>query len=375
MNYLELYSSENTRKHFVHYLPGPSILLNCLWKIVPVYNFSPYIVSQIFLDSILILLFYLVFKRNDRHIVLLTTIFMIFFNLPAIQKTLMMGYDFWPQFSVLITFIGVYYALVKTRSYLFFIAGLLAGITVWFRSLTSFLPFLIVLFIITYQKFSEKRSLFIILKNALFYILPVILLIVSLSIFRYEQTGNIRPTRSTFWMSFFGGVGEFSNPYNLECDDYSIRSFARGINSELENNSYMEMHELPNSSFEITLKKESINFIKKYPHIFIRNIFYRIGIMISPPLKVGNTTLVPNYIKNLIFPIGIPLLFLWLIGLFNLYKNDRLLFYLCLSIYFYFFAAFSWFRVAGRVILPFLFINIILYLFGIKYLIVKLRTR
>ena len=91
-NYLEFYE-QTQRQEFTEFLPGPAILLSILWKIVPIYNFAPYIWFQIILESILILLFYLVFKARGRYIFLLTTIFMIF-NLPAINKTLMMGYDF-----------------------------------------------------------------------------------------------------------------------------------------------------------------------------------------------------------------------------------------------------------------------------------------
>ena len=372
-NYLKFYNS-NDRHKFIEFLPGPAILLWLLWKIVPVYNFAPYIWLQIILELILILLFYLVFKTRGKYIVLLTTIFMIF-NLPAINKTLMMGYDFWPQFAVLVTFIGVYYAIVKNKSYLFFITGLLAGITVWFRSITSFLPFFIVLFIVIYQKLNDKRRSFTILKNALFYILLVILLIVSISIFRCNQTGNMRPTRSTFWHSFFCGVGRFSNPYNLKSNDLYVWKFAKTLNNDLENYALGEMYNSPNSIYEETLKKQAFIFIKEYPHIFIRNTVYRIGIMISPPLKVGNTNLISSSLKKVIFPLGFLLLLLWIIGLINIYINDKLLFYLCFTIYLYFFVAFGWFYVPGRVILPFLFINIIVYLFGIKYLIVKFKMR
>ena len=373
-NYLKFYNANN-RDKFIEFLPGPAILLGLLWKIIPVYNFAPYIWLKIILESILILLFYLVFKNKDKYIVLLTTIFMIF-NLPAISKTLEAGYDFWPQFVVLVSFIGVYYGLVnKNKSYVFLITGLLTGITVWFRATTVFLPFFIVLFIIIYQKFRQKKSMQIILNNSLFYILPILLLIVSLSIFRYNQTGNIRPTRSTFWHSFFCGVGRFSNPYNLKSNDLYVFEFAKKINSDLESHDLREMCKSPNSMYEKTLKKQAIIFIKKYPQIFIRNTVYRIGIMISPLLKVGNTTLISSFLKKVIFPLGFLLLLLWIFGLIHIYINDKLLFYLCITIYLYFFVAFSWFYAPGRAILPFLFINIFVYLFGIKYLIVKLKNR
>lgn len=371
-DYLKFYNP-NVREKFTEFLPGPAILLSLLWKIIPVYNFSPYIVLQIILDSILILLFYLVFKNNDRDIVLFATILMIF-NLPVIKRSLMMGYDFWPQFAVLVTFIGIYYGLVKNKSYLFFITGLLVGLTVWFRSITSFSPFFVVLFIVFYQRFSEKKKLSCAVKNGLFFILPVIFLIVTLSIFRFHQTGNMRPTRSTFWHSFFTGVGQFSNPYGLRSNDQDVWKFGRTLNNELKNHRLEEMYKSPNSIYEKTLEKEAIIFIKKYPHLFIRNTFYRIGIMISPFLYRGGD-FIPDSLYNLLIPVGVVAFILWFLGMYCLFKNQQLIFWLSVTIYFYFFSAFGWFYIVGRVILPFLFLNIILYLFGLKYLYLKFNRK
>jgi len=373
-DYLKFYNP-NAREKFIEFLPGPAILLSLLWKIIPIYNFSPYIVLQIFLDSILILLFYLVFKNNDRDIVLFATILMIF-NLPVIRRSLMMGYDFWPQFAVLVTFIGIYYGLVKNKSYLFFITGLLVGLTVWFRSITSFLPFFVVLFIVVYQKFSEKKKLSCAIKKGLFFILPVIFLILPLSIFRFHQTGNMRPTRSTFWHSFFAGVVQFSNPYGLRsnANDQDVWEFGRTLNNELKNHRLGEMQKSPNSIYEETLEKEGIIFIKKYPHLFIRNTFYRIGIMISPFLYRGGD-FIPDSLFNLLIPVGVVAFILWFLGMYCLFKNQQLIFWLSVTIYFYFFSAFGWFYIVGRVILPLLFLNIILYLFGLKYLYLKFNRK
>lgn len=373
-NYLAWHSDKNRQKSTI-FLPGPAILLSLLWKIIPVYNFAPYIGLQIILDSILILSFYLVFKNNNRDIVLFATILMIF-NLPVIRRSLMMGYDFWPQFAVLVTFIGIYYGLVKNKSYLFFITGLLVGLTVWFRSITSFLPFFVVLFIVVYQKFSEKKKLSCAIKKGLFFILPVIFLIVPLSIFRFHQTGNMRPTRSTFWHSFFAGIGQFSNPYGLRsnANDQDVWEFGRTLNNELKNHRLIEMYKSPNSIYEETLEKEGIIFIKKYPHLFIRNTFYRIGIMISPFLYRGGD-FIPDSLFNLLIPVGVVAFILWFLGMYYLFKNQQLIFWLSVTIYFYFFSAFGWFYIVGRVILPFLFLNIILYLFGLKYLYLKFNRK
>jgi hypothetical protein len=144
-DYLELFSPNN-RVVFTEFLPGPAVLMAALWKIVPIHNFAPYIILQIILDAILISLLYAVLRNAGKSIFLAAATIMVF-NLPVIKRTLMMGYDFWPQFAVLVTFIGIYYAVSKNSPRVFLLAGLLCGITAWFRSIISLLPFVLVVFI------------------------------------------------------------------------------------------------------------------------------------------------------------------------------------------------------------------------------------
>lgn len=181
-DYLE-FCSPNDRVGFTEFLPGPAILLAALWKFLPFHNFTPYIALQIFLDSILILLLFALFEKADKWVFLIAAVLMVF-NLPAIKRILMMGYDFWPQFTVLVSFIGLYYAISRNKPYIFLLTGALSGMTVWFRSITSFLPSFLVFLIILYQKLKDRRANRAILRNALLYILPVVLLISSLSLMR-----------------------------------------------------------------------------------------------------------------------------------------------------------------------------------------------
>ncbi len=173
-------------------------------------------------------------------------------------------------------------------------------------------------------------------------------------------------------MLFFAGVGQFSNPYNLKSKDADIWNFGKKLNTEINKYSISELSKSPNNIYEKTLKNKAKEFIKRYPHLFIRNVFYRIGIMISPFLYKGGD-FIPSSLFNILLPIGIVAFFLWFLGMYYLFKNQNLIFWLSASIYFYFFAAFGWFYVVGRVILPFLFINIFVYLFGIKFIITKLK--
>lgn len=368
-NYLKYYES-NDREPFTEFLPGPAILLTILWKLIPIYNFSTFIWLQIILSSLLIILFFVVFEFYDRSIALLTTLAMIV-NLASIKRTLMMGYDFWPEFGVLVNFIGISLVLNtdKNKKYLF-ITGLLSGITIWFREVTVFLPFFVLLFILFHFIRNKKLTFKNAVSRSSLYIIPAIIFIVSLSAYRYMITDNFRPTRSTFWHSFFAGVLEFQNPYGIEPlgeSDYTIWHFANEVNPELKNYTLQDMTKSPNNIYEKTLKDESINFIRKYPHLFVRNIFYRIGIMISPFFYEGGD-FIPKSLYRYLHPLGFVFLLLWFLGLYYVFRRFRSLFFLSATIISYFFVMFSGFYVVGRVVLPFLFINIFLYLFGLKCL-------
>jgi hypothetical protein len=368
-NYLEFYQDSNRQK-LIEFLPGPPLLLFLLWKFVPFYNFSSYIWLQILLETMLIGFLYSVLLKYDSKVGFLTAMIMAL-NLAVIKRTLMMGYDFWPQFCVLINFIGLCYAFDKENGHIaIFVLGLLTACIVWFRSITSLLPFFIAVLMAMYlrKKTGVKKSL---LRVSL-YLIPIIISITALSTYRYETTGSYRPTRSTFWHTFFAGVGQFSNPYGLVNDDLAVWQFAKTLNKDLDKSTLWEMYHDPNSNYELTLKKEAFRFISAYPHLFIRNILYRIAIMISPLLYRGGD-FIPNKLSNYLAPFGVLLLLIWFIGMYYTYERFRALFWISAAIYLYFFLSFSWFYVVGRVILPFLFVNIFVYLFGLKYIAGKVK--
>lgn len=368
-NYLSFHETAN-RKTFTEFLPGPSILLYSLWKVVPIYNFSTYLWLQIILESILISFFYFAFRQTNKTIASATTMLMAI-NLVTIKYTLTMGYDFWPQFCVLVNFIGIAITLQKQKpGFILVLTGILTGITIWSRSITSILPFYISIFLVLYWRLQDKQKYSEIGIRIALYLFIVIISMVSLSFYRFEQTGSYRPTRSTFWHSFWAGVGQFSNPYGLEFKDIAsdrvIWEFGQKLNSELEQYTLEEMNNDPGSLYEETLKTEAFRFLREHPQIFIRNFFYRTAILISPALyRTGR--MIPKSLAPYLLPIGIALLIVWPLGMLNLLKHSRSVFWLTVTIYFYFFSTIGCFYVVGRAILPILFMNIFVYLFGLEF--------
>ena len=283
-----------------------------------------------------------------------------------------MGYDYWPNFCILINFVGFGYYLKKKNNQILLSTGLLTSITIWFRSITTFFPFVMALAVIYYYKKENSLNIKNLRTITIYYLIPVIISISILSIYRLNQTGNARPTRSTFWHTFMSGVGQFSNPYGLIANDNAIREYFYTTHPNLKEYSYLELHDSPNSVYEKTLKQEASNLIYNHPHLIIRNTFYRMAIMASP-LLYNDWGAMPKGFKNISFPLGIVFLFLWFNGIIYIYKNDRILFILSLVVYIYFFALFSWFYIVARLIYTFLFISLLIYLYGLKKLLIDVK--
>jgi len=280
----------------------------------------------------------------------------------------MIGYDYWPIYCVLTTFIGMV-ALLKNQKYenhILFFTGLLSGITIWFRELTLLLPIFISFFLSYYFIIHKKYPLLLALKKIFLYSLPLILYFSGLVYYRYISTGNLRPTRSTFWHSFMLGVGQHNNPLGLCHNDTAIWNFAKSVNPKLKMYSLGEMYKSPNSEYEITLKAEAIKLIKTDPFLLIRNAFFKSVMIISPLFYTDGSFIKKSFL--LIYPIASILLLLWFLGIYNLFRLNKLLCYIILSFFLYFTLTFCWFEVVGRIMLCFVFLHVLVYIYGILLL-------
>lgn len=360
--------ASDSRKPMTEFLPGTALLIAVLWKVTGIYNFAPLVIFQVLIDSLLIAWFFSAFSRHQPVVAVAAALLMTI-NLAAIKRTLMVGYDFWPQFSVLVLVSGVIWSLSRSRprAWQLGLIGLAAGIGLWFRSITVFLPYFVAaaVFEIAHIRRGVRATKAVALAAAL--VLPVILLTMGLSAYRFEATGSLRPTRSTFWHTFFAGVGQFDNPYGLVNDDRAVWSFAQTLNPALQGQALGAMYELPGSQYESTLKSEAFDFVRRYPLLFVRNFSFRVGIMISPVLYRDGDFL-PERLFPFLVPLGVMLFPLWILGLFRIVRRLPELAILFGSIYAYFFLMFGWFYVVGRVILPYLFLSIVLYLNGALHL-------
>jgi hypothetical protein len=377
LNFLDLYDEKNPRVLHTTFLPGPAYLLFILWKIFHVYNFTVLIIFQVILESVLIGLFFNAFSPFNKTIALLATCFMIF-NVFIIRLTLSAGYDFWPIYSVLIYFTGLLYIIntsnLKKIKIILLVISISGGFTIWCREITTPLSVLlcITVFFILYQKF--KFSLKSVFSGTAYFVLPTLIIIVSISVYRYQIVGNIRPTRSIFYHTLMSGVLCYKNPYMEKpnpLNDKQIWEFGRKLNPELNKYELVDMYNFPDSPYEQTLKKEYFNFIKKHPFIFVRNIIYRTATILSPAFYEGGKHVTKNENLFLLFA-GFFFLILWLAGIIEIYTENRLLFFIIISFFIGFIIPFGVTFLMGRVMLVHLFINVIVYLYGVKLILYRI---
>lgn len=355
-------TGDRPRVPFTEFLPGPALLTAGLWYLLPVYNFAPYLYVQILLESVLIGVFCAVFLPYHRVVVILTTAAMVL-NVAVIRRTLMMGYDFWPQFTVLATVAGVVYILATDKPLRWYVLlGCVTAITLWFRDITTLLPVgisLVLFFVSKKRKVPTRR----IIGRVAGYLAPFLVSVILLSVLRYETTGSFRPTRSTFWHTFMAGVGQFSNPYGIVHSDESVWEYATTLNPALAASTLPAMSQLPDSPYEMLLKEKAGEFVTQHPDLALRNMFFRVVIMIAPAFYEEGDFM-PRSVARQIYPVGFVLLLLWILGMIHMRREYSLLFFVSLAVYITFMVSFSWFYVVGRTILPFIFLSVMIWLFG-----------
>jgi hypothetical protein len=362
-NYLN-FEDNSERENLTIFLPGTGFVIYLLWKIFPVYNFSTLLFLQILIDSIIISLFSMMFYKMNKKLGVLIAVILLF-NIVCIKRVLMVGYDFWPQITVLISFILIYNMLNTNKTYYYILLGLINAVAIWFREITILLLIVastLILFI-NYKKGIKIKDN---IKKTSVMILFFILSISLLSFYRSNISENARPTRNTLWHSVLVGIGQFSNPYDITANDISAWEFAKKNEKSLENKELWDMYNSPNSEYEIFAKSKSIDFIKNYPHLFIRNTIYRTAIILSPLLYSDGDFLPVKY-QKIFFVLGLILLPVWFLGIYQIYKYNKILFYTIIILVVNTIISFSWWYVVGRVIIPILFTHFIVYLFALKY--------
>jgi hypothetical protein len=377
MNFLDLYDQLTPRTLQTNFLPGPAYLLFILWKIFHIYNFTVLIILQAILESVMIGLMFNILSKFNKPVAFIVSCILVL-NFFIIRLTLSAGYDFWPIFAVMVYFAGLLYVIntskLKKIKIFLLAASILGGFTIWCREITTPLSALMCVTVpfILYRKF--RTDIKAVVSASLYFVLPTLIILVSLSIYRYQLVDNMRPTRSIFWHTMWSGILCYKNPYIEKpnpLNDRHIWEFGKKLNPVLNNYQLDDMYDLPDSPYEQTLKKEYFIFIKEHPFLFVRNFIYRTATILSPPFYTGGEHITrTKYL--LLMAAGFFFLILWFFGIISIYRENRDLFYIIILFFLAFIIPFGLTALMGRVMLVHLFINVIVYLFGIKWILYRI---
>ncbi len=150
--------AEGPREPLTEFLPGPPVLLGTLWWLTGNHTFAPYILLQILLDSLAIGMLYLVLVRYSPWLAILVSVATVL-NLVTMKRTLMVGYDFWPQLAVLALFLGVVQFLEgRNGLWALWVAGSVSAVVAWCRDITSLLPFVMAAAVVAVEVARRKGS-------------------------------------------------------------------------------------------------------------------------------------------------------------------------------------------------------------------------
>ncbi len=69
---------------------------------------------------------------------------------------------------------------------------------------------------------------------------------------------------------------------------------------------------------------------------------------LTPPFLYRDGDFMPSTLADRLYPLGLLMLPLWFLGMIELFRRYRTLFWVAAAIYAYFFLAFGWFYVAGK---------------------------
>ncbi len=259
--------------------PGYGIFLAVIWKITGSERWIYPRIIQILIDVLMCYLIFIVGSQlfNTRVGIVAAGFYAVF--IPQIEMTIRPYRDAWVTYLFVTS---LWYMLEMRRhggriwkKYLGTMGlGLLAAAVCWMRSTVLLYPIALSagLFFLSSKKEWWKLSATLLIIFAMAY-----------APFLYRSNrdfGKPMATRGAFWHSFWGGIGQFENPYGVEEDDQKIFEFAKSINPQVQFDS---------PEYEQVLKKEAFELLQNHAFFYVTTIVRR-SIVIAFP-RIGRTLL------------------------------------------------------------------------------------
>lgn len=254
--------------------PGYGIFLAILWKITSSERWIYPRLVQILIDVVMCYIMFLVpsqlFSRATGYC---SAAFYAFF-IPQIEMAIRPYRDAWVSFLFIASLLYLFSIkrddVAFSRKIVFTICmGVFTAVVCWMRSTVLLYTIALVagMYFLVPRRQWVQLSMVLILAFGVVYT-PFVL---------RSQKDFDKPmaTRGAFWHSFWGGIGQFPNPYGVVEDDVKIYEFGKSLDSTITFNS---------DSYERVLKKKAMEMLREHPFFYVTTIIRRAVVITFPRL-------------------------------------------------------------------------------------------
>ena len=254
--------------------PGYGIFLSALWRVTGSERWIYPRVLQGLVDVAMCWIMFLVGSRLfSVRVGLLSSAFYAVF-VPEIEMAIRPYRDVWVTFLFVVS---IWYLTSVTgketslRKQLVASAGIgvFAAAVCWMRSTVLVYPLAIiaVLWVILPRRDALRLAAVLVVTFGVVYA-PFFLR-------SEEDFGKPMVTRGAFWHSFWGGIGQFPNPYGVVEDDRKIYQFGKSLDPNAAFNT---------DAYEQALKKKAFEMLREHPVFYASTVVRRALVIAFPRL-------------------------------------------------------------------------------------------
>lgn len=251
--------------------PGYGLLMAAVWKVTGLHQWWPIRVLQVLVDLVMCwLVFQIGRKMFDERAGLVASLIYACF-IPGIELVVRPHRDIWVTFLFIFTVYQLIVLRDSKKPWLQILSiGIATGVVAWMRSTVLLYVILMapLLFVVRPGREAFRFSAILIAAFALTFS-PLI-------IRNYLVFDKFMATRGVFWHSFWAGVGQMPNPYNLQDDDETIVRFAQSLDSTAGRQTI---------AYEQVLRAEAFKFVREHPVWYATSIVRRAIVFVAP--KIG----------------------------------------------------------------------------------------
>jgi len=250
---------------------GYGLLLAAIWKLTGSYRWWYVRVLQIVLDVLMCWLVYRIGKGMFGQRVGLLAAFVYACFIPGIELAVRPHRDIWVTFLYIFTVHQLVQSAENRKTFWRMLTiGVATGAVAWMRStVLLFVILLPLLLLVTHPRRKAVVSSAVLVASFVLALSPLV-------IRNYVVFDKFMATRGAFWHSFWGGVGQMPNPYNLQEDDQEIVRFAQSIDSTAR---------LDTDHYEQVLKRQALTYVNQHPMLYAESVMKRGFVFVFP--KIG----------------------------------------------------------------------------------------